>query len=162
MKFSTRHDIEAPIDFVFERATDFGGFERQALRRGIEIERIDDLADSGPGMRWNAIFSYRGKPRRINAELTRFEVPNALLIQSITGGVEADMDIEFLSLSRHRTRVRVGLQMSPKSLPARLMVQSLKFAKSSLDARFSKRVEQFGADVENRYRLNGDARIQSV
>jgi hypothetical protein len=152
MKFSTRHDIEAPIEYVFARAVDFDGFERQALRRGIEIERTDDNTENCVGMCWKAKFSYRGKPRKVQAELTGYDAPNAMEIQSVSGGLNADFDVEFLPLSRNRTRVKVGLQMSPRSLPARLLVQSLKFAKSSLDSRFSKRVKQFGAEVEDRYR----------
>lgn len=152
MKFSTRQDIEAPIEYVFERASDFGGFERQALRRGIEIERTDDHAQNCTGMCWKANFVYRGKSRNVQAELTQYDVPNAMLIHSVSGGLNADFEVEFLPLSRNRTRVKVGLEMSPKSLPARLLVQSMKFAKSSLDSRFSKRVQQFGTETEDRYR----------
>ncbi|MGR3291793.1 MAG: SRPBCC family protein [Paracoccaceae bacterium] len=130
MKFSTRQDIEAPIEYVFGRTTDFDALERQALRRGIEVDRADNLNCTGTGMRWIVIFPYRGKSRKISGELTEFDAPNLYLIQSVSGGVEADFDVEFLPLSRNRTRVIVGLQLSPKSLSARLLVQSMKLART--------------------------------
>ena len=151
MKFSTRQDIEAPIDFVFARATDFSSFERQALRRGVEIERVDENKEICVGLQWSAGFSFRGKPRRVQAELTEYEPPQRLFFQSVSGGVEANMEVEFLPLSRQRTRVRLGLTLMPRTLPARLLVQSLKFAKNNLDDRFAKRLVSFGRDVEERY-----------
>ena len=42
--------------------------------------------------------------------------------------------------------------MSPKSLSARLLLQSLKLAKSNLTRRFKLRVTEFAEDVEDRYR----------
>ncbi len=156
MKFSTRQDIEAPIEYVFDHTADFEALERQAMRRGIEVARDDDLDCAGTGMRWNVQFSYRGKPRKIKGELTEFDVPNSYLIQSVSGGVEADFDVEFLPLSRNRTRMVVGLQLSPKSLSARLLVQSLKLIKSSLDDRFSNRIAQFASEVQNRYSLKNN------
>ncbi|MEE9387072.1 MAG: SRPBCC family protein [Paracoccaceae bacterium] len=151
MKFSTRQDIAAPIDFVFDRTADFDAIERQAMRRGIEIDRADDLGCNGTGMRWNIQFPYRGKRRKVKGELTEYDVPNRYLIRSVSGGVEADFDVEFLALSRNRTRVIVGLQLSPKSLSARLLVQSLKLTKSSLDDRFANRIAKFANDVQNDY-----------
>ena len=41
MKLSTREDIEAPIGTVFDAVTDFDGFERQLLRRGVDVTRDD-------------------------------------------------------------------------------------------------------------------------
>ena len=38
MELSGSQDIEAPIDFVFDAITDFDGFTRHALRRGVEVE----------------------------------------------------------------------------------------------------------------------------
>ncbi|MEE9428201.1 MAG: SRPBCC family protein [Paracoccaceae bacterium] len=151
MKFSTRQDIEAPIEFVFDRTADFDALERQALRRGIEVDRADNLNCNGCGMQWNVRFPFRGKSRKAKGELTEYDVPNSYLIQSVSGGVEADFDVEFLPLSRGRTRVIVGLQLSPKSLSAKLLVQSLKLVKSSLDERFANRIKQFASDIQNRY-----------
>lgn len=159
MKFSTRHDIEAPIDFVFQRASDFAGFERQAMRRGIEIERADQCEVKEAGMRWKAAFSFRGKDRKVQAELSDFDMPNSLQIQSVSGGVEAEFDAEFLPLSRNRTRVKVGLQLVPRTLSSRLLIQSLKFAKSNLNKRFDARIQQFGKDVEERYHQKDGVQI---
>ena len=151
MKFSTRQDIAAPIDYVFGRTADFEAIERQAMRRGIAVDRADNLDCTGLGMRWDVVFPYRGKSRNIKGELTEYDMPNSYLIQSVSGGVEADFDVEFLPLSRCRTRVIVGLQLSPKTLSARLLLQSLKLAKNSLDERFAKRIAQFASEVQNRY-----------
>ncbi len=151
MKFSTRHDIQAPIDFVFAQASDFPAFEVQAMRRGIAIQRVDSLAEPGTGMRWDAEFFFRGRVRKVSAELTRYDPPNWLIIQSASGGVEADFEIEFMQMAVNRTRVRVGLQLSPRTLTSRLFIQSLKFTKNSLNARFARRIQMFGKDVENRF-----------
>lgn len=156
MKFSTRQDIEAPIGYVFDRTADFEAIERQAMRRGITVDRIDDLDIPACGMRWNVEFDYRGKARKIKGELTGYDSPNSYMIRSVSGGVEADFDVEFLPLSRGRTRVIVGLQLSPKTISARLLVQSLKLAKTSLDARFAKRIAQFASEVQDRYRASCD------
>lgn len=159
MKFSTRQDIDAPIDFVFRRASDFTGFEKQALRRGIEVERVANLESTDPGLCWNASFNFRGKSRKIMAELEQFDSPNAYVIQSVSGGVEASLSVDFMALSRARTRVIVGLELRPKNLSARLLVQSLKFAKSNLYSRFEARVERFSKDIEEQFNQENGIRI---
>ena len=37
MKFSSREDLDAPIDYVWQQVTDFVAFERQAMRRGADL-----------------------------------------------------------------------------------------------------------------------------
>ena len=159
MKFSTRQDIEAPIDFAFRRAADFAGFQTQAMRRGIEVARVDRLDETAAGLRWDAAFTFRGKVRKIDAELTKFDPPNAYLIRSTSGGVEADLTVEFIALSRKRTRVIVGLDMRPRTLSARLLIQSLKFAKANLYSRFEARVGRFAKDIEDQYNRSQGMRV---
>lgn len=159
MKFSIRHDIKAPIDFVFARAIDFDAHAKQALRRGVEVARTDDLDIVAPGMCWDVRFPYRGKLRTIRGELAQMEHPLNILIQSVSGGIEAEFDVEFLPLSKNRTRIKTGLQLLPKSISAKLLIQSLRFSKSSLDQRFEKRAGYFASDIQNRYaRLSSSVR----
>lgn len=151
MEFSTRQDIEAPIAFVFEEVTNFTSFERQALRRGADIQRRDKIDHPGIGVGWDITFSFRGKDRHISAEITEFDRPNGYRVQSVASTIDADLVVDLLPLSKGRTRLSVTMTLSAKNLGAKLMLQSLKVARSTLNGRFSNRVEKFAAEVADKH-----------
>ena len=155
MRFSTREDIEAPIEKVFAAVSDFDGFERQALRRGAEVTRQDTAGKPGIGSEWHLKFPFRGKEREVEARISEFEAPNGLRIDSRGGGLDGQIAIDLLALSPGRTRMHVAVDLKPQSLSARLLVQSLKFAKGNLNKRFSNRVWNFAQDIEDRHRSAG-------
>lgn len=151
MKFSTREDVEAPIDAVFAMLCDFEGFERAAMRRGADVRRVDRLDDPGVGMQWTAVFELRGKRREMQIEMVQFDRPNEMVIHSTSQGLNGEMRFELIALSRSRTRVRVELEIKPKNLSARLFVQSLKLAKASLTKKYKLRVADYATTMEERY-----------
>ena len=151
MKFSTREDVEAPVDYVFGQVSDFGAFERQALRRGADVRRLD----SGPfvkGSAWDVAFKFRGKDRRLRGTLSILDAPNMIQIDITSPNFEGVTLVELVPLSPHRTRIVVSIEIGAKTLAARLMLQSLKLAKSNLTNRFKKRVGDFAMDIEDRFK----------
>lgn len=152
MKIKTHEDIEATIDQVFEAITDFEGFELAALRRGAEVARTDTMTQPGPGMGWQAKFSYRGRQRVADIKLEEFDRPNHLQVWSKIAGLTAEMHVILVALSRSRTRIEISIDMRPKTIPARLLLQSLKLARSTMMRRFKKRVADYAATIEARYR----------
>jgi len=150
MRFSTREDIEVPIGQVFFAISDFDGFERQALRRGAEVQRQDTFGKPGVGSEWQMRFEFRGKPRKVRARITEFEAPNGYRAETESGGVDGIVSIELVALSPRRTRMHVAVDLQSRTLSARLLVQSLKFAKAKLSKRFSNRVWQFARDIEGK------------
>lgn len=152
MKFSTREDIDAPIDEVFQELCDFEMYERQAIRRGAEVQRTDKRTSPGVGMTWDVSFVMRGKQRDMTLLTDRFEAPNLLGVTAVSTGIEADFALELIALSRTRTRITVGLELKPKNLPTRLLVQSLKLAKGSLTKRFKLRMAEYARTIETRLR----------
>ncbi|WP_420857272.1 SRPBCC family protein [Marivivens marinus] len=151
MKLSTREDIEAPIDYVFARTTDFASFERSALRRGVEVHRLDDGAKVGRGASWRVEFIFRGKPRNAEAVIADFDPPNGFAAKFESGGLQGQTLIELVPLSPARTRLTLSVEMTPKTLAARLLIQSLKLAKTNLQRKFKTRVADFAEDVEEDY-----------
>lgn len=151
MKFSTREDVGAPIEYVFSRATDFAAFERSALRRGADIQRKDNLTTAGAGAAWRISFPFRGKTRIVAANVQEFDAPNRFEIFSLSGGIEALATIDLVALSKTRTRISVSVELKPQNLSARLLIQSLKLAKTSLNERFRKRIAGFAQDTEDNY-----------
>lgn len=152
MRFNTREDIEAPIEHVFGAISDFDGFERQALRRGAEVQRQDANGKPGIGSEWQLRFPYRGKRREVAARMTEFDAPNGYRAETESGGIEGVMSLDLVALSPRRTRMQISIDLRPRSLSARLLIQSLKFAKSNLAKRFSNRVWQMAQDIEAKYR----------
>ncbi len=151
MKFSAKEDIEAPIEKVFAAVTDFDGFERQALRRGAEVMRQDAHGKPGLGSEWRMRFPFRGKERKVEARITHFDAPNGFQADTRSGGLDGTMTLELVALSPRRTRLQLSMDLKPRTLSARLLIQSLKFAKSNLSKRFSNRVWQFAQAIEEKY-----------
>ena len=147
MKFSTREDIDAPVETVFEAVTDFDGFERQILRRGIDLTRDESCPPDVTGARWNARIEWRGRAQDLEAELVSIEANEGYAIESRTGGIICMGVIDLVSLSKARTRMFVSLDLKPTTLSSRLFIQSLRLAKGSLNRRFKARVADFAAGV---------------
>lgn len=152
MKFSTKEDIEAPIAHVFNRVSDIDGFETSARRRGADVERTDDLESLGTGMCWNVGFQMRGKHRQIVIELDELDAPNRLGFTSTSKGLGGVLTVDLVALSRGRTRLGLELELKPQTLSARLLVQSLKLARSNLSKRFHLRVAGYAKEMEDQYK----------
>lgn len=150
MQFSTKEDIEASIDQVFAALTDFESFERAALRRGVDVRRRGQHDGVTPGMIWDAKFSLRGTLRDVAIELTDVTQPSHLGIDGTSRGMATRVNVELMELSPRRTRMSVGLKLAPKTLSARLFVQSLKLAKSGLNKRFKTKVASLANTIEDR------------
>ncbi|MGV8949520.1 MAG: SRPBCC family protein [Cypionkella sp.] len=152
MHFASKQDIEAPIAAVFQILTDFEAWERAVMRRGIEVERKDKLRLDGPGMRWGARFDYRGKTRDLDVELTQLENPALVRFAGVSQALEGLVSVELLELGANRTRMHTSVEITPRSLTARLFLQSLRLARAKLDRKFDQRVAQMAGDIELRYR----------
>lgn len=150
MQFSSKEDIEAPIEAVFTAISDFEQFERSAIRRGIEVQRLDDAAPVAPGLAWKAAFEMRGKRRDLDLGLTRYDAPEAMEFSTESSGLNGVLQVELVALSPRRTRLGIVLNLTPKTLAARLFLQSLKLAKANLTKRFKQKVAEFAKSVEDR------------
>lgn len=152
MDFNARDDIEAPIEFVFAQVTNFKSFERSIMRRGGDVERLHGGEDAAVGTKWRVQFRMRGKERSVDAELVRVDHPNGVTVEIKSPSVDGDMVVELISLSKARTRINVSAQTGAKTIPAKLLFQSIRFARAKTETRFQALVSGFAEDVESRYR----------
>lgn len=152
MKLSTKVDIEAPIDAMFGALTDFEGFERAALRRGADVVRMGQPRPNGVDQVWRLAFDYRGKRRQLTARLVALDRPNMLRFQGTAKSLDGTLVVDLVALSRRQTRITVALDITPKTLPARIFVQSLVFARGRINDRFARRIGAFAKMIEDRLR----------
>lgn len=148
MKFSAREDVAASVEDVFAYLTDFSRFERQALRRGIDVDRLDRLAEPGAGMAWRIAFELRGRRRVADTKLIRYLADKQLDFAATVSGLDCDVSVEMTRLSKFKTRMHVAVDIMPQTLRARMLLQGLKLAKSKLSDRFKARVARLARDIE--------------
>mgnify|MGYP000058908797 CR=1 FL=1 len=151
MQFSTREDIEIPIEQVFAELSKTDVFVRTAIRRGIDVKRVNLGDEYGVGASWDARFVMRGKPRNLTIQLATHDSPNTLAFTGDSQGLTTRLTLDLIALSPRRTRMGVVLNLAPKTLPARLFIQSVKLAKSNLTKRFKLRVAEYAKTLEDRY-----------
>ncbi|MFZ7091855.1 SRPBCC family protein [Primorskyibacter sp. 2E233] len=148
MQLTASEDIEAPVERVFAELSDFEAIERQVMRRGIDVKRTDGEDVPAAGMGWATGFTFRGKSRQAQVTLVDYTVPEQMVFDTVSGGLEAETRVEVVALSRSRTRINMVTELKPKTLSARLLVQSLKLAKGGIDKRFRKKMAGYAKDLE--------------
>ncbi|HEY9038226.1 MAG TPA: SRPBCC family protein [Roseovarius sp.] len=151
MKFEAREDIEAPIDHVFSQVSNFGALERNLLRRGADVQRTTDKIPPASGIAWDTAFDMRGKRRHMHLELTIYEPPTLMRFAATSRSLDCDVRVELVALSRGRTRMALAADLKPRTMSARLMVQSLKLARTNVTKRFEMRLATFVREMEDRY-----------
>lgn len=151
MEFSTKEDIEAPIEEVFDQVSDFEALERAAMQRGASVTR-HGAGQPGVGTAWEVRFDFRGRTRNVRMEITEYDPPNRILCESVADGLEVRMTVELIAMSRSRTRMSLDAQLHPTTLSARLLVQSLKLARSKINRRIHLRVADYARHMEERLR----------
>ncbi|WP_113912510.1 SRPBCC family protein [Roseovarius dicentrarchi] len=151
MKLEAREDIEAPIDFVFSQISDFSALERSLLRRGVDVQRTTDKTPPAPGLAWDTEFDMRGKRRQMHLEMTTYEPPSLMRFAATSKSLDCDIEVELVALSRGRTRMSMMAELKPLNLTSRLMVQSLKLAKTNVSKRFDLRMAGYARDLEDKY-----------
>ena len=149
MKFSTREDIDAPVDAVFDALCDFERYERAAMRRGVEIRRMDSQGDPGEGAEWYTRFMMRGRERELSLVVTNFRRAEELVVGLSSQGIAGEANFELMALSPNKTRLFVSLELRPLTLPARLLLKSLKLTKTALDRRYKDRVSEYIAALHD-------------
>lgn len=154
MRFTAREDIEVPLAAVFAAVADFDAFIRLARRRGVQVERLDRLPVPSVGMRWSISGRYRGKDRHVTAELRVFVPGENLLLRMTGGGFEADLDLDVVALSRLRTRLRTDLDLRPRTIGARILMQALRLRRAVAARRHQAGLRAFAQDLERRHRVS--------
>ncbi len=152
MKLTGKTDIDAPIDFLYRTLNDHATWEAEARQRGVEVERPADMPLAGPGAGWRIRLPYRGKVRKILVRLDGL-TPETRIDYTLEGqSMGGTLVVELSRLSPRRTRLRLSLDVKPKTLAARLMLNTLRLAKGRVSARLDQRLAQVGARLAEMHR----------
>lgn len=150
MNFSSRTDIEKPIADVFSALANFEMWETAAMRRGVEVARVDHQRKPTSGSQWDVKFNHRGKQRQARITLGQIDT-NRQLALSIDGRVlDGQASVELVALSPRRTRIVLYIEVKPRTLGARLFLQSVRLAKQKVQTKLNERLANFARELDQR------------
>ena len=145
MKFATRHDVDVPAERLFDVVADFDRIERVLVRRGARVQRTDPA--KGLPMAWRVAFNWRGRMREMALAVTRFDRPEAVEMRGEGEAFDMTVHASVVALSRRRSRLLLVADLKPRTIKARLLLQSARLAKTRLDNSFSDRIGEYVADA---------------
>jgi hypothetical protein len=154
MKLNAHHDIVAPIEGVFDALSDTLKWEKASLRRGMLVKRRDGGTGLSDGSEWDIHVTVRGKPRDFTLTAKEITRPNQIIFDGGSNMFTALITVDLIELSARKTRASLSVETTPKTLAARIMLQSAKLAKSALQKRFAQRVRRAFAELEEQISRN--------
>ena len=138
------------MERVYELLTDFDHYERQAIRRGVDIRRVEAGSAGASGLAWEARFNLRGRQREVRLDLVRQLPPSGLSFAAVSQGISATMDVDLIALSSRRTRLTAVLKVEPRTFSARLVLQPIRLSQRKMTRRYRSRVSDFAKILEGR------------
>ncbi|WP_128516117.1 SRPBCC family protein [Tabrizicola thermarum] len=151
MKLTAKTDLEVPAAAVFATLIDHPAWEREAIRNGVEVERPAGTPAMGVGAEWRIRGHFRGKPRKVQVRIGDLTPDQRLVLGLDSPTIEGTTWLEVMVLSPRRSRLRVDLEVKPKTLAARLFINTMRLAKGRVQARFEKGLVRLGARIKDRY-----------
>jgi hypothetical protein len=155
MKLTVKTDVDAPVEFVHAYLADSTTWEHEAIRRGIEVQRPADMPLTGVGAGWRIKLRFRGRTRNVLIRIDEI-VQDEVIGYSFEGqALYGTTQMETKALSPRRSRLKVSVEAKPKTLAARLFLNTLRLARRKVEERMEKRVDQLGERIEDRYAREG-------
>lgn len=140
MKFSARKDVEMTAQALFAALSDFDRLERILRRNRAEVTALDPAIEGAKA--WDIGFDWRGRHRTARFALTRHDPDEALQLTGSSESFDIVVDLTIVALTRNRSRVVCEANLRPRSMKARLLVQTAKLSKATLDSRFAQRLDR--------------------
>lgn len=147
MRFSTRIDTEIPAPGLFDIISNFSRSERVLAARGVSTRRIDPAQEPGTGLGWAVDFDWRGQRRGMRLDVTRFDRPSHVTLDGQSDQFDLSIAMTVVALSRVRSRLLFETEVRPRTMRARLLIQTAKLGKPQLDRRYARQIADFVAHL---------------
>lgn len=156
LELSAHEQAQMPVEELFARASRFGNFARQARSNGTRVRRLEP-GNSEHGPRWEVHYSLGGTERRFILELVQRRAPECLRFAIHSDAIEGELTLTLNAINAARSGVEARLTARPITTKARIVLQSMRLTRASLNKRFAKRIRALVARAEAEREADPDA-----
>ena len=156
MRFESTTEVAAPPAEVFDVIADFDTLLALADARGADLVRTDDGRLGPAGAAWRGTVALGGHERRVEGHVAGFDAPCGYDVAGTTEGLAFDIAIAVEGLPGGRSILSAEIVLRPETLKARMVMQTLKLARGSLDRRLAQGAAALGPRIAARARARAD------
>ena len=151
MEFSAEQNVNAPAQFVFERATDIEFFATLARERGLAMTPTEAFTVVRPGVGWNLKGQARGKQIDHDIIMEDFEPGFAFAVSTQHKGIKIFIAVEIEKRAEEKCRLYVDLNATAKGIGAKLALKAAQLTSNKLQQKFRRSVRRAAQWLENEY-----------
>lgn len=141
MKLAMRQDEKVSAAVMFDAIADFSNIELMLRRSGVAVTRVEQ--DHGHVIGWELEFDWRGQSRALRLDLVRFDRPEVMVLSGQSDSFDIFVQLTVVALSRVKSRLMFELEIKPRNIRSRLMLQTAKLGKARIDRNFKRQVSKF-------------------
>ncbi|WP_045387412.1 SRPBCC family protein [Falsirhodobacter sp. alg1] len=157
MKFTSKGDMIAPPSFVFAKMSDFEGWEAAVRKRNTTVTRSPGPIDVGTV--WDTRFRLRGRVRDMKVTLVDVQPERQIHLTIADPSLNVDILLDLVALAGDKSRLVTTIELQPRNLTARLLIQSLRLARAKIQGQLDQRIHRFAADTTEQYRVMRQAGV---
>ena len=132
--------VAAPASAVFAQLSDFDDLARQLRERGARVERLADGAQGLPT--WRVRISWRGVERDLHVAVTE-RAPDSRVRAAVTSSEFSGAITATVTPEGAGARLTVSGQAHGATLPARMLLQSLRLGQGRIAAGLQRRLRRY-------------------
>lgn len=155
MQFKHSQIIDAPVDYVFARATDFQKFESHSGKKGFSFKR-QGRQPIRIGTRWNITVPFRGRKRRFSAELSEMAPPRTVSYKSTSNKYSAALSLSFTPIGAGMCKMDMLVVAQSRSFTTSLVFNSIRLARRRINKRIAKTMDEFAKRIAEDYSSRGN------
>ena len=126
---------------VFDSFADPARLDAVLGEQGANLRRE---GSGGPGTVWHLDVTSGGKARGMTIKLVDMEHPEAMRFQVTSEMVDADVAFVFTETSEDACTVDAGIDLAPRTLTARVALQTLRLARGRVEDRIQRALTALG------------------
>ncbi|MCF6305106.1 MAG: SRPBCC family protein [Rhodobacteraceae bacterium] len=137
MKFDYKTTVNAPVEFVFARLTDFEKFEKVGFGNISKFKPIGDIAAPEIGAKWKLRSEFQGRQRSFSLQLRELIENKSVVLGNGSDKFDVEASFGLAKIDDENTGFIFEINSSAKTITGRLIMQTMQLARSRIEKKLA-------------------------
>jgi len=151
MKFDYKSTINVPVEYAYERLTDFDKFEAEGFGNISKFKPVGDICAPEIGARWKVRSEFQGRQRKFSLELRKLLANEAVVFGNGTDKFDVEAGFFLSRIDAENTGFLFEINSSATTITGRLIMQTMQLARSRIEKKLATDFDEMRDRMEADY-----------